>query len=295
MTVNSSAATTVDELADHITADDVDLILVSPERLANPEFADQAMPLIGAPTRADGHRRGPLHLRLGPRLPARLPADRQDRRPPRPHHRAGARLHGHRQRPGRRRRRRAARRRAHHVPRPARSRRPRAQRAAAEPPGRAAGVARRIARAAARLGHHLLPHRARHRERRRMARRPRLRRRPLLRRPRRRRPDRVGAPAAEQRDQGARRHHRARHGLRQARPRLRRPLPGARLRRSPTTSRSAGPGAPSTAASPSCCAASRTPTSRTWFITQAFADARRRRPRARRVRRSRADRCRSTT
>ena len=64
-----------------------------------------------------------------------------------------------------------------------------------------------------------------------MARRPRLQRRPLLRRARRRRPDRVGAPAAEQRDQGARRHHRARHGLRQARPRLRRPLPGAGLGR----------------------------------------------------------------
>ena len=48
MTVNSSSATTVNELAAHITADDVDLILVSPERLANPEFADQAMPLIGA-------------------------------------------------------------------------------------------------------------------------------------------------------------------------------------------------------------------------------------------------------
>ena len=48
MTVNSSSATTVDELAAHITADDVDLILVSPERLANPEFADLAMPLIGA-------------------------------------------------------------------------------------------------------------------------------------------------------------------------------------------------------------------------------------------------------
>ncbi|MGH9135189.1 MAG: DEAD/DEAH box helicase, partial [Ilumatobacteraceae bacterium] len=48
MTVNSSTATTVDELAAHVEADDVDLILVSPERLANPEFAERAMPLIGA-------------------------------------------------------------------------------------------------------------------------------------------------------------------------------------------------------------------------------------------------------
>ncbi len=47
MTVNSSAATTVDELSARLEADDVDLVLVSPERLANPDFAAKAMPILG--------------------------------------------------------------------------------------------------------------------------------------------------------------------------------------------------------------------------------------------------------
>lgn len=46
MTVNSSAATTVDELAAAVRADSIDLILVSPERLANPEFARAVMPIL---------------------------------------------------------------------------------------------------------------------------------------------------------------------------------------------------------------------------------------------------------
>ena len=44
MTVNSSTDTTVAELAERLAADDVDLVLVSPERLANPEFAAAVMP-----------------------------------------------------------------------------------------------------------------------------------------------------------------------------------------------------------------------------------------------------------
>ena len=47
LTVNSSSATSVRELADALAADEVDLVLVSPERLANPEFADKVMPLVG--------------------------------------------------------------------------------------------------------------------------------------------------------------------------------------------------------------------------------------------------------
>lgn len=47
ITINSSAPTTVQELADALQRDSVDLVLVSPERLANPEFADQVMPLVG--------------------------------------------------------------------------------------------------------------------------------------------------------------------------------------------------------------------------------------------------------
>ncbi|MGA9279403.1 RecQ family ATP-dependent DNA helicase [Ilumatobacter sp.] len=46
MTVNSSTKTTVDELADALNTDSLDLILVSPERLANPEFAAKVMPML---------------------------------------------------------------------------------------------------------------------------------------------------------------------------------------------------------------------------------------------------------
>ncbi|MFK8024927.1 MAG: RecQ family ATP-dependent DNA helicase [Ilumatobacter sp.] len=46
MTVNSSSTTTVDELADALNTDALDLILVSPERLANPEFAAKVMPML---------------------------------------------------------------------------------------------------------------------------------------------------------------------------------------------------------------------------------------------------------
>jgi ATP-dependent DNA helicase RecQ len=47
MTVNSSANTTIDELSVALEADTVDLLLISPERLANPEFAAKVMPLVG--------------------------------------------------------------------------------------------------------------------------------------------------------------------------------------------------------------------------------------------------------
>jgi ATP-dependent DNA helicase RecQ len=47
MTVNSSSATTVEQLSARLEADDVDLVLVSPERLANPDFAGKAMPILG--------------------------------------------------------------------------------------------------------------------------------------------------------------------------------------------------------------------------------------------------------
>ncbi|MGI9644898.1 MAG: RecQ family ATP-dependent DNA helicase [Ilumatobacteraceae bacterium] len=47
MTVNSASATTITELRDALIDDTVDLLLISPERLANPEFADKIMPLVG--------------------------------------------------------------------------------------------------------------------------------------------------------------------------------------------------------------------------------------------------------
>ena len=68
-----------------VLAGDVDVLLVSPERLANPRFAESVLePLLPASGSA-GHRRGPLHLLLGSRLPARLPAHRPSAaRQPRP-------------------------------------------------------------------------------------------------------------------------------------------------------------------------------------------------------------------
>ena len=101
----------------------------------------------------------------------------------------------------------------------------------------------RPAAEAAGLGHRLHAHQARRRARRRVAdARTGSRPRPTAARSRPSGASRSRS-ACSQRRQGRRRHERARHGLRQARPRLRRALPGARLGRSPTTSRSgrAGP------------------------------------------------------
>ncbi len=47
-TINSASATTVNELERALQADEVDLLLISPERLANPEFAAKIMPIVGA-------------------------------------------------------------------------------------------------------------------------------------------------------------------------------------------------------------------------------------------------------
>jgi len=46
-TINSDSTNTVSELTDLIEGDRVDLVVISPERLANPEFASAVMPLIG--------------------------------------------------------------------------------------------------------------------------------------------------------------------------------------------------------------------------------------------------------
>ena len=47
-TINSSSNTTVTDLVDQLDRDVVDLILISPERLANPDFARKVMPIVGA-------------------------------------------------------------------------------------------------------------------------------------------------------------------------------------------------------------------------------------------------------
>jgi ATP-dependent DNA helicase RecQ len=47
-TINSASATTVAELERQLRADEVDLLLISPERLANPGFGNKIMPIVGA-------------------------------------------------------------------------------------------------------------------------------------------------------------------------------------------------------------------------------------------------------
>ena len=206
------------------------MLLVSPERLNNPDFRDRVLPRLTATAGHAGGRRGALHLRLGARLPARLPAAaRPDRRaagrasrcwPPRRPRTTGwsstspsswawarprpaadgaagaARLAG----PGE----------------------PAAVGGVAAHPGPAAGLAGRAARRAARGRHRL---HADHRRRRGGGRVPARARVPggLL-----HRADRAGRAAgrrgrpAGQPGEGAGGHERARHGLRQARPRVRR-------------------------------------------------------------------------
>ena len=73
-TINSANVTEWADITKAIAAGEVDVLLVSPERLNNPEFRDQVLPELAADLRAAGGRRGALRLRLGPRLPARLPS-----------------------------------------------------------------------------------------------------------------------------------------------------------------------------------------------------------------------------
>ncbi len=196
-----------------------------------PAFPRRAVARPGPPVRPAGGRRGALRLRLGPRLPARLPAHPRAAGPPARGH-PGAGHHRDRQRArGRRRRRAAGRRRGrgHHRPRSAGPRLPAAGGAPAAHRPRPAGLAGRAPGGPAGQRHRLHAHR----RRRRGDRGPAARRRPrgprLHRPPRRRRPQgRRGGPPGEP-GEGAGRHLGAGHGFRQARPRLRRPPRGPEL------------------------------------------------------------------
>ena len=103
-TINSSNVADWDEIHDRVRDGELDVLLVSPERLNNPDFRDRGAARAGSRRRPSGGRRGALRVGLGPRLPARLPThphpDRRTgrRRPGAGHHRDG-------QRPGGRRRR----------------------------------------------------------------------------------------------------------------------------------------------------------------------------------------------
>ena len=208
--------------------------------------ATTVLPDARAARRPARHRRGALHQRLGPRLPARLPPHRPRPRsparaacrcsaPPRPPTTASsptsqAQLGDEL---------------AHH-PRPARPREPRARRdrSCRSQAERLAWLAQ-VHPDAARHRHRLLPHRRRRRTASpsgcasqgiAAAR--------LHRRDRHRAARSCSRPTCSANEIKARRRHLgARHGLRQARPRVRRSTTSRRARRSPTTSRSAGPGA----------------------------------------------------
>ncbi len=193
----------------------------------------------GGYLRPAGRRRGALHLRLGPRLPARLPADpHAARRPARGH--PGAGHDGDRQRAGHRRRGRAAGPRRRGPARQPRPRVPAPRRGQAQDRPAAAGLARRPPRGAAGLRHRLLPHRGRHAGDRRLPAVAGARGRGLLRPDRDHRAPGAGAGPHRRPGQGADRHERAGHGLRRD-PRLRgqhgrtavpgRLLPAGRARR----------------------------------------------------------------
>ncbi len=65
VTINSTNLEQWEPIHQAIAAGEVDVLLVSPERLNNPGFRDQVLPALGGHGRAAGHRRGALHLRLG--------------------------------------------------------------------------------------------------------------------------------------------------------------------------------------------------------------------------------------
>ena len=76
-TINSTNRDAWAEVRELLGDDAVDLLLISPERLNNPQFRDDDAAAVRRARRPAGDRRGALHLRLGPRLPARLPAHRR--------------------------------------------------------------------------------------------------------------------------------------------------------------------------------------------------------------------------
>ena len=107
-TINSTNRDAWAEVRELLAADAVDLLLISPERLNNPQFRETMLPLFAERVGLAGDRRGALHHRLGARLPARLPAHRGDAAAAAGGC-GGALHHGHGERPGGPGRRRAAR------------------------------------------------------------------------------------------------------------------------------------------------------------------------------------------
>ncbi len=233
-TINSTNRAAWDEVRALLADDAVDLLLISPERLNNPQFRETMLPLFAervgllvvdeAHCISDwGHDFRPDYRRLAEmleRLPEgvavlattatandRVVADVEEQL--RTGH-AAAPLRTYRG--------------------PARAQLAAARGGRARRAGRPARVAGDLAAAARGLRDRLHAHQARRGRGRGMARRPRGAGRGLQRRGRGGAAGGGRGAAAGQRPQGRRGHERARDGLRQARPRLRRALPGARLR-----------------------------------------------------------------
>ena len=74
VTVNSANTAEWERTYAAVDAGEVDVLLVSPERLNNPDFRDRVLPRLTASAGHARGRRGALRVRLGARLPARLPA-----------------------------------------------------------------------------------------------------------------------------------------------------------------------------------------------------------------------------
>ena len=275
-TINSTNRDAWEEVQRLLAEDAVDLLLISPERLNNPQFRDAMLPLfverVGllvvdeAHCISDwGHDFRPDYRRLAEVL-ERLPGGRRRccarRRRPTiaswPTWRSSCAL-GH------------AGDAASTYRGPLGRSSLRLEVVDLPGPGGSARVAGDVAAAARGLGHRLHADQARRRARRRVADRARRRGRGLQRRGGRRDGGwrRRGA-VARQRAQGGRRHERARDGLRQARPRLRRPLPGAGLGHLLLPAGRAAPAAPWSTRTSCCCAARRTSRIQDFFIEQAF-------------------------
>ena len=77
-TINSTNVEDWAAIRGRVEAGEIDVLLVSPERLEQPDLPRRGAPPADRDRRPARDRRGALHLRLGPRLPTRLPADPPD-------------------------------------------------------------------------------------------------------------------------------------------------------------------------------------------------------------------------
>ena len=78
-TINSTNPNEWNEIEQRLLNNDVDLLLVSPERLANDAFQNNVLSYCSRQRRFVCRRRGALHFRLGTRFPSRLSAHCKNR------------------------------------------------------------------------------------------------------------------------------------------------------------------------------------------------------------------------